>query len=218
MKKTGFIIAALICVIKLNAQVATDTIDSQYREDQLYVSFSYNLLNNKPPFDESSLFSGSFSLGYILDLPFNERRNVGMGVGLGYAYNSYGSDFFINIEEKNKTYEANHFKTQLIEIPIEIRWRTSTASNYSFWRIYGGIKVAYLFHSKSKFIFEEETILLKNIAALEKFQYGFILSAGYGSWNLFAYYGLSPLFNNITIDNKKLNLKDFSLGLKFYIL
>lgn len=218
MKKISFIIGFLTCIISLNAQVENDTIDSQYREDQLYVLFSTNLLNNKPESDNSTLFSGGFSLGYIFDIPINERRNAGIGVGLGYSYNSYGSSFFMNVEERSQIYKTTRFKTQLIEIPIELRWRTSTASNHSFWRIYGGMKVAYLFHSKSKFEFEDETIELNNIAALKKFQYGLILSAGYGSWNLSAYYGLSNLFNDITVDNKQLNIKDFSLGLKFYIL
>jgi hypothetical protein len=54
--------------------------------------------------------------------------------------------------------------------------------------------------------------------ALNKFKYGAILSAGYGTWNINAYYGLSQLFNSINLDGEELNLKDFSIGLKFYIL
>ncbi|SNR55119.1 Outer membrane protein beta-barrel domain-containing protein [Lutibacter agarilyticus] len=218
MKKLWLTLIFLICVFSLSAQVENDTIDARYREDHIYVSLSYNLLNNKPDSERSSLFSGGFSLGYIYDMPINERRNVGIGVGFGYAYNSYSSSFLLDIEEERNLYETSRFKTQLVEIPIEFRWRTSTASDYSFWRIYGGVKISYLFHSKSIFMFEDETIELKNISELEKFQYGLILSAGYGSWNVFIYYGLNPLFNNVIVDNKKLNLKDFSLGLKFYIL
>ena len=218
MKKQWFIIIFFIYIANLNAQVENDTIDSRYREDHIYVSFSYNLLNNKPTTDDNSLFSGGFSLGYIYDIPFNERRNVGFGVGLGYAYNSYSSSFLFDPEEQNKLYETTRFKTQLVELPIEFRWRTSTASDFSFWRVYGGVKVSYLFHSKTKFKFENQTITLKNISQLERFQYGLFLSAGYGSWNIYVYYGLSPLFNDIKVDDKQLDLKDFSLGLKFYIL
>jgi hypothetical protein len=218
MKKQWLSLIFFICAFFSNAQVDNDTIDSRYREDQLYVSLSYNLLNNKPDSDGSALFSGGFSLGYIYDLPLNERRNLGLGIGLGYSYNSYSNRFLMDVDDQQTLYETSRFKTQLVEIPIEFRWRTSTASDYSFWRIYAGLKLAYLFHSKSKFTFEEETIELKNISSLEKFQYGIIFSAGYGSWNLFAYYGLSPFFSNVIVDNEKLNLKDFSLGLKFYIL
>lgn len=216
MKKFTLLFLFLICVLHLNAQIDNSTVDSLYREDQLYVSLSYNLLQNKPESNGNSLFSGGFSLGYILDLPFNERRNVGLGIGIGYAYNSYSSSFSFDVEDKD--YDTNRFKTQSIEMPIELRWRTSTTSNDSFWRIYGGFKMAYIFYSKSKLELDNNTIIIKNIDALDKLQYGFILSAGYGSWNIYGYYGLSPLFNNITVDGDKLNLKDFSLGLKFYIL
>lgn len=217
MKKIFFLFSLLYCVFNLNAQVENDTIDLQYREDQIYVSFSYNLLQNKPESDINSLFSGGFTLGYILDLPFNKKRNAGVGVGFGYAYSSYSSSFLLDVNEE-EDYNNNRFKTQSIELPIEIRWRTSTTSNDSFWRIYGGFRVAYLFYSKSKFQFDDKTITIKNIDVLNKFHYGFILSAGYGSWNIFGYYGLTPLFNNVIIDGEKLNLKDFNLGLKFYIL
>lgn len=216
MKKQWVILASLICVINLNAQVDNDTIDSRYREDQLYVSLRYNLLNNKPESKGNSLFSGGFSLGYIFDIPLNKERNVGLGIGLGYDYNSYSVSFLYNPDKDDKLYQTARFKTELVEIPIEFRWRTSTASNYSFWRIYTGVKFSYLFHSKTKF--ENRTITLKNISEFENLQYGLILSAGYGSWNIFAYYGISPLFNTIKVDDKKLDLKDFSLGLKFYIL
>lgn len=218
MKKIGFIIAFFSCFFSLNAQVKYDSIDSQYREDQLYVSFSYNLLNNRLTSDSNSLFSGGFSLGYIYDLPFNERRNAGLGIGLGYAYNSYQTSFYMNVGEEDELYQTSSFKTQLIEMPIELRWRTSTASDYNFWRIYCGVKFAYLIHSKSKFKLEEEIIELTNFSALQKINYGLTLSAGYGSWNIFAYYGLNPLFDDISVGDKKLNVKDFSLGLKFYIL
>lgn len=218
MNKRWFIVVLVFCVFDLNAQVSTDTIDSRYREDQLYMAFSYNLMNNKPDSDSSSLFSGGFNFGYILDIPMNERRNAGLGIGLGYSYNSYSSNFLMYLEEGLDIFETSRFTTHLVELPIELRWRTSTATKYSFWRVYTGAKFAYLFHSKSKFEFDGNTVIFSNIKAFDKFQYGLTFSAGYGSWNFHAYYGLSSLFNNIQVDGKNLDLKDFSLGLKFYIL
>ena len=218
MDKRWFVIAFIIFVFDINAQVSVDTIDTRYREDQIYIAMSYNLMNNKPDSDSNALFSGGFNLGYILDIPLNERRNAGVGIGLGYSYNSYSNSFLMNIGEKEETYETSRFKSQLIEMPIEFRWRTSTASDYTFWRVYAGMKFGYLFRSKSKFQLDGESIVIKNTKAFEKFQYGLTLSAGYGSWNLYVYYGLSPLFNDVIVDNKELNMKDFNLGLKFYIL
>jgi len=115
-------------------------------------------------------------------------------------------------------YKTNKFNTNLVEIPFEFRWRTSTASKYSFWRVYGGLKFSYTFLSSAELERNGASIKLKNMEALNKFKYGAILSAGYGTWNVNAYYGLSQLFDSVNASGEELNLKDFSIGLKFYIL
>lgn len=223
MKNKMFIILLLACFSTSWSQVENDTLDYKYLEDQIYVSISYNVLRNKLTENSSAVFSGSFSLGFIKDIPLNKQRNVGFGIGLGYAYNSYRNEItFFNYEEGNnlvvEEYLTNKFKTNLVELPIEFRWRTSTASKYNFWRIYGGVKMGYTFYSKSKVDYNGESNSEKNWDAINKFQYGAILSAGHGTWNIFAYYGLSKLFNVENFNGEELNVKDFNIGLKFYIL
>lgn len=203
------------------AQVENDTIDHNYLEDQLYLSLAYNVLNNKPSYAKNNLFSGGFSLGFIKDLPINKRRNIAFGIGLGYNLNTYKKELFIfqgDGDQESSDYQTSKFTTHLVEMPFEVRWRTSTATKYNFWRIYPGFKISYLFYSRTKVELEKETLIYKNLKLFEKFQYGLTLSAGYGTWNVFAYYGLSPIFKDVVIDGEKLNLKDFNLGLKFYIL
>lgn len=203
------------------AQVENDTIDEKYLEDQIYFSLAYNILNNKPEDANNNLFSGGLALGFIKDLPINKRRNVALGIGFGYNLNTYKKQFLLFQDEEDgdeNEYETSKFNTHLFEMPFELRWRTSTATKYNFWRIYPGFKIAYLFYSKTKMKFNDETFVYKNLKVFEKFQYGLTLSAGYGTWNVFAYYGLSPIFNDVVINGEKLNLKDFNVGLKFYIL
>lgn len=206
------------------AQTENDTIDYKYREDQLYASITYNILRNKQYLESKSFFSGGFSLGFIKDIPLNENRNFGFGVGLGYVFNSYNKQFTLNSSSNDLNvgkvvYELDKFTTNLVEVPFEIRWRTSTPSKYKFWRVYGGFKFSYLLSSKIKVKSDTGMINIKNISQFNKYQYGLILSAGYGNWNIFTYYGLSPIFNEVMLDNgKTLNLKDFNLGFKFYIL
>ncbi len=103
-------------------------------------------------------------------------------------------------------------------MPFEFRWRTSTPEKYSFWRIYGGIKFAYLITAKTKFTDSEVVLTTKNIPEFNRIQYGATLAAGYGNWNLYFYYGLSPLFNDALFNGKKIDLKDVNIGLKFYIM
>ncbi|MFA5297217.1 MAG: porin family protein [Lutibacter sp.] len=229
----------LLCFVKSQAQVNNDSIivnndstivnndsliDLKYLEDQLYLSLTYSILNDKPSEISQNGFSGGFSLGFIKDIPLNEQRNFGIAIGAGYAYNVYVQNLKISRENQTSSFElaedykTNRFGISAIEVPIELRWRTSTPQKYSFWRVYGGLKVAYLINEKTKFEDASGLITTKNLSEFNKFQYGVILAAGYSTWNLYLYYGISPLFKNSVFNERNLDLKDINVGLKFYIM
>ncbi|MDO9595064.1 MAG: porin family protein [Lutibacter sp.] len=225
MSKYLLIAFFLLYALKPLAQVNNDSIiDYKYLEDQLYLSLNYTILGNKPATISQKGFSGGFSLGFVKDLPINEQRNLGFGVGVGYAYNVYVQDLKISRENQTtvfelaEEYKTNRFGIHSIELPLEFRWRTSTPEKYTFWRVYGGAKLAYLASAKTKFIDSDVVLTTKNIPEFNRFQYGATLAAGYGNWNLYFYYGLSPLFKNAVFNDKKIDLKDINIGLKFYIM
>jgi len=113
----------------------------------------------------------------------------------------------------------NKFTTYLVELPFELRWRTSTPSDYNFWRIYPGFKVGYLLYNSTKFKSEAGNEKLSNIDEFNKIQYGLTLSAGYGTWNFHVYYGLNSVFNDTaTLDGEVVVMKSLKIGLIFYIL
>ena len=201
-----------------------------YREDQFYTSVTYNILNNKPKEVAQSGFSSGFHLGFIRDMPINEKRNFAIGLGIGLSTNSYNQKNVL-IEEVNKevsfriideseyNVSKNKFTTYFVEVPLELRWRTSTASDYNFWRIYTGFKVGYLLYNSTKFKSEITTEKLSNINEFNKFQYGLTLSAGYGTWNFHVYYGLNSIFNDtVKLDGEAIDMKSLKIGLMFYIL
>ena len=198
--------------------------EGYYLEDQIYFKFSYNVLNKLPKNASQSGFSNSVSIGFIRDLPINIKRNFGFGIGLGYGYQTYFHNLKI-YEENGQTifnyfeqdYKSNKLNLNQLEIPIEIRWRTSSIEKYKFWRIYSGIKFNYVFLSKSVFEINKRQVF-KNLKALNKLQYGITIATGYGNWNFFMYYGLTPLFKNATIQNENITTKDLKFGLQFYIL
>lgn len=211
---------------------ATDTInvvDDKYREDQFYLSVTYNLLGNKPSAVSQSGFSSGYHFGFIRDMPINKRRNLAIGVGLGLSANSYNqtllitevnNDFqytFLNGNEIQ--YSKNKFTTYLVECPIEFRWRTSTATNYDFWRIYTGIKFGYVLFNSSKFNSSQGDIKLSNIDDFNAFQYGFTFSAGYSNISFHLYYGLNDIFNgDAMIEGQSITMNSIRIGLMFYIL
>jgi hypothetical protein len=208
------------------SQVDSTYVDDNYLEDQLYIGLTYNVLNNKPTGFNQNGLSGGLSFGFIKDLPINEKRNKAIGIGLGYSYNAYiqnlkitdtgSSTVFEIIEAQN--FNSNRLSTHAVEVPIELRWRTSTPSDYSFWRIYTGIKLGYLFASNARFSDTSGTIILKGIDKLNTFQYGLTLSAGYGTLNLNLYYGLNTFFENAQVNNEPIDLKQLNIGLIFYIM
>lgn len=211
--------------LELHCQVKTGTKDSlSYLEDQIYLSLTYNYLKNKPSSISQNGFSSGISLGFIKDIPFNKENNIGLGLGLGYGYNVFIQNLKISEVNNILEYElATDFKTNWlrfhsIELPLEIRWRNSTLEKYKFWRIYTGIKASYIVTSKSKFNDFETVIKVKNISNINRFQYGITLAAGYSTWNLFIYYGLNPIFNDVIFENQLLKMKDIKVGLQFYIM
>ncbi|WP_290698796.1 porin family protein [Lacinutrix sp.] len=205
-------------------------IDSLYKEDQFYFGFTYNLIGKKPSGLSQSGFSGGFHFGYTKDMPINKKRNKAIGIGLGLSLNSFNQNLLISedvkgdalfqiIDDTEITVTKNKFTTYLVEMPIEYRWRTSTATDYKFWRIYTGFKLGYVFANSSKFEGTPENASIKNISAINNLQYGLTLGAGYNTWNFYLYYTLNPIFNDSAkIEGEVIDANAIKIGLIFYIL
>lgn len=202
-------------------------VDSLYREDQFYFAVTYNLLANRPAGLTPNKFSTGFKAGFLRDMPINKARTVAIAAGVGLTYDNYNENMAItgtaenavyNIINSNENYSKNKFSQLALDVPIEFRWRTSTYQSHKFWRIYTGIKFSYLLHDKSVFNSENNNVEIKGNNDFNKFQYGAYLSSGYNTINLYAYYGLNPLFKSATINGQKLDMRSVSLGIIFFIL
>ncbi|WP_340075204.1 porin family protein [Leptobacterium sp. I13] len=201
--------------------------DSRYLEDQFYVGVTYNILLNRPSGVTQSSLPYGLQIGYIKDLPVNKKRTIGFGVGIGYATNSYyhnlraieqpGTNRYQLIPD-DISFKRNKIETHLIELPIEFRLRTSTSETYKFWRIYGGVKFAYIFANSAKFVGDERVSFSND--DLEKFQYDLYFSFGYNTWNFYAAYGLNDVFKSgiFTEGGEELKMNTLKIGLIFYLL
>jgi hypothetical protein len=202
-------------------------IDSLYREDQFYFGFTYNTLQRKPVGLIQSKFSTGFSTGFLRDMPINKSRTIAIASGIGFSYNSYNQNLAITkpdqkpiytIIDPNTTYKKNRFTQLLIELPIEFRWRTSTFESHKFWRIYGGFKLSYLVGDKSILKDAQGKIAVTSNDDFNKLIYGAYISSGYNSVNVYAYYGLNPLFKSAKINNVPIDMNSMNIGFIFYIL
>ena len=217
----------LNCLSTVKAQVnQTIEQDSLYREDQFYVSITYNALIDLPNNVSQNSFSTGVHLGVIRDFPLNKRRNIALALGLGYSFNSFNQNIRISgnnsynytiLESSN--YSKNNFAQHFIEVPFQFRWRTSNAESYKFWRVYTGLKLGYLIASKSIFNDSSGSDNQKNLTDLNKLQYGLTMSIGYNTWNGYIYYGLNPVFNDVsTVDLQSIDMRALKIGLIFYLL
>lgn len=199
----------------------------KYREDQFYVGISYNLLLNLPEQVSQKNLSYGLQGGFIRDFPLNLEGTLAIGVGLGYAVNSYYSNLraievdggfqYVYLDEDD--YRRNKLETHLVELPLEFRWRNSTRDTYKFWRIYGGVKLGYVFGSRSKLVTADFKDSFYNSDS-RNFRYGLMLNVGYNTFNIHFYYGLNPLFEDGVSgpDGQALDFYPLHLGLIFYIL
>jgi Outer membrane protein beta-barrel domain len=202
-------------------------IDSLYREDQFYWSFTLNTLQNKPAGLTQDKFSSGFTAGFLRDFPINKKRTFAIAPGLGLTFNNFNQNLAITqpnqtpvytIMEPDTEFNKNRFSQFLVDVPIEFRWRTSTYENHKFWRIYGGFKMSYLIYDKSLYEDAQGKIVVTNNKDFNQFQYGTYITAGYNTINVYAYYGLNALFQSAKTSTESVDMNAINIGIMFYIL
>ncbi len=222
------LVALFFLTMSMNAQEADQVVDLNYLEDQFYVGLTYNFILNKPADVNQQNLSYGLQLGFIKDLPLNSSRTFAIGVGMGYAVNSYytnlsigelANDFQYGIVDSDLGAKRNKLETHLLEIPIEFRWRNSTPTEYKFWRFYLGAKLGYAFGSRSKLVTDmgKDSFYVTDV---EKFRYGLMANFGYNTFNIHVYYALNNLFKDglILDTGEDLTFTPLRIGFIFYIL
>lgn len=202
-------------------------VDSLYREDQLYIGLTYNILDNRPQDLKQNFFSPGINFGFLRDFPINKKRTVAIAPGVGFSYLGYNQNLLIqNIEGdinysvvSSTTFDRNNLSFYALDIPVEFRWRKSTPDNFRFFRIYTGFKYSYIFYDTSILRMNGNVTKVANNPDLVTSQMGIYLSIGYHSINFYTYYGLTNLFqSNAAVDGTPLELSTVNLGFQFYIL
>ena len=222
-----FLVSLLLLISFFISFSQKNNVDNKYLEDQFYLGLYYSTLTSSPENFNQNKFSSTLNFGFIRDFPFNEQRNFGIGAGVGLSFSSSNSN--LKLSDLNSSvsgeivngedFTKNKWNTTKIEFPFEVRWRTSTPTSYKFWRVYFGVKTSYLLKSKYKYETLNSNYTLENLP-FRKTQSGFTVNAGNNTWNLGLYMGLNPIFNKeFGQNNPNLkDLKEFKLGLVFYIL
>ncbi len=234
MKFIKYICLFWLCLTSFEAQaqerIDFTSVDSLYREDQFYFGLNINLLRNLPEEVSQSGFAGGIIGGFIRDFPINKQRNIAFGVGFGFSGNTYGYNLKLSRDGNGNTvfealdpneteFESNRFSTYMIEMPLQFRWRTSTPDSKSFYRIYAGLVVGYMYHFRTNFQTENDKIRISNVPELNRFRTGLSLSMGSNFVNFHIQYTLNPMFDaKLEGTNEPIGIDKFKFGLIFYIL
>ncbi|MDA9289286.1 PorT family protein [Polaribacter sp.] len=215
----------LFCTPIVFAQKDSLNLGDRYADDQIYLAVTYNQMNQQPSKITRSGFSYGLSSGFLKDIILNKKGTFSFALGLGYGFDFYNHK--LKVEELNNitlfsndnTLTSNTYFSHNLEIPFEIRWRTSTANKYKFWRIYTGVKFLYNFSNSFENIASNQVkTTYSEVSAYNKLQYGLTLSAGYATFNFHVFYGVSPIYNDAKINNEVIDSKALKFGLIFYFL
>lgn len=204
-------------------------VDSLYREDQFYIGVTYNFLADSPAGTRSSGFSGGIQGGFLRDMPINKNRNIAIAVGIGFAYDQFGSNLFVGespngesifrVLDNTVDYAQNRFQMASVELPIEFRWRTSTPIEYRFWRVYAGGRIGYAYWYKASFKQLDNVVYRTSISEFDPIRLSATFGFGYNTVNFFGSYSFNPFYKDaFTVDGKKIDFKTVKVGLMFYIL
>lgn len=221
-----------VTYFSVNSQVILkDTIvDSKYREDQFYAGVTYNLVTKAPSGFDVKGVSGGVHFGFLRDMPINDQRNIAIAIGLGFSFDQYSQNLFIGEDTSENTifsildgsveYTTNVFRTASVELPFEIRWRTSTPSVYKFWRVYAGVKPGYVYWYLSQFKQPNNSVSQTKIPEFQKLSLGATLAFGYGTFNFYANYSILPFFKDASLNdtNESISFNPLKIGIIFYIL
>lgn len=224
-----FLFISTISIVAQDSIPKAD-LDLRYREDQFYAGITYNLLSSVPSDVNLNGVSGGVHFGFLRDMPINKERNIAIALGAGLSFDQFGYNLFIGENANENTifkvldseteFDKSRFSTATIELPLEFRWRTSTAESYKFWRIYGGVRVGYTYWYRAFFSQENNQVSQTDIPEFDRFRLGATLNFGYSTFNFYAYYSINPFFKDAIIEdtNESLDLRTLKLGVIFYIL
>lgn len=235
MFKVNTSLFLFLLLLGTSISIAQDSIpkadeDLKYREDQFYIGVTYNILSSIPNGVGPEGLTGGINLGFLRDIPINKNRNIAIAAGLGLGIDRYGHNILIEENDSGNTtytvldsdvnFKSNNLRTGNIELPIELRWRSSTPSSYKFWRVYAGFRLGYTFWNEAIYKDDNRRVSLSNIDEFEKLRFATTLSLGFNKFNFFVYYTLNPFFNEdaITTEGEQVNFQTLKLGLMFYIL
>ena len=180
-------------------------------KDRLVIDLSYDMLLNLPDSIKTTGFSRGFNAYFTYDIVLGKSKfSVAPGIGIGnnnyfmnYSLSSDSLGTYFNKISDDIDVKKTKIALSYIDIPLELRYRSTPNKKGSSWKLAAGIKAGMMIQNKWKYKGEDlsnngSEVKFKSydIENINKFRYGVMMRGGYGMWNVFAYYSLSDVFND----------------------
>lgn len=157
---------------------------SNIKADWKCIGFNFSTMFDKP------LGRSSLSIGYGLGIYVH---NFSSNADMVYQLDSVTNNITTVIQPKTIPYVANRYNERLIEVPIELRYRTKSKSSF---KIMLGGKIGYVMSDFHKTDDADGRIRRYNIENVNKLRYGLNFRIGVEQICLTASYYLSEVFTN----------------------
>ena len=215
----------------LTALLTSAFLHAQYMPRQgesVQFSYGYAMLLQAPE-ELQQTFSDAWQLQFMNEVLLGNKNHFSLGYGLGFSQFNWRSNLRITTspgaEELNYSYLAtdsiynkNRLLATYVDLPIEIRWRSNTNKYGRYWRFYFGGLVGYRMNTSSLFKVDDYSVKNYGISDVANVHYGVFVRTGFWMFNLYAYYGINPVFKSAAPGWEDLqDMRSLTLGLTISI-
>ncbi|HRD38168.1 MAG TPA: outer membrane beta-barrel protein [Bacteroidia bacterium] len=186
--------------------------------DRLILEVNYTNWLGAPKNIKSDWKCVGFNFASMFDKPFG-TSNFSLGFGLGiYVHNfSSNADFILKLDSNNQNattvlqprttpYIANRYNERSFEIPVELRFRTKSATMF---KVMLGGKIGYVISDFKKTDDADGRVRRYNMPNINRLRYGVNFRIGIEQICLTGCYYLSEVFT----DNGPRGVHPFSIGI-----
>ncbi len=226
MKKYLCILFIAIMTINMaSAQDAKDetTVTPKHtsKQERFIMDFGFDSWTKVPTGIKTDwLKSRRFEFYFMKDRAF-AAGHMAIAYGLGMSFTNVNSNGSFAIANGNTHLlqipdtllpSQNKLSTNFLEIPLELRFRTSPLHHGNRLKLAVGAKAGYLFQDHTKI--EDGALKEKfyNTPNLNNFRFAYTARIGYGKWSLMGYYGINSLIKKGKGDDQ---IIPFGVGIAF---
>ncbi len=200
-------------------------------KERTFLTYDFNFLSSSGSgIKVSPIRSGGVTAAVFFDKPLG-RSPISLAIGVGFssfnihsrsviASDSVGANYFMKLPD-SMNIKRNKLSLNYVEVPFELRFRSKpNAKNQSF-KFAVGFKVGYMLQSHWKFKGEDLSTAAKDVIKtksfdinnISPFRFGPTVRVGYGMFNVYAFYSMQGIFNDVNVSKGQPNPQGLTFGI-----